>query len=149
MVNSQPAKALPATKPIVFFSGCIVALMIGVSTWIYIESARTLRAEGATPESSAVLLHQMQSLALKGTIATVAGGVAFMVVLRVGFGSLRRGWVRRIGKTEQEKEETIRQREALNLELQARLVERTKLEEELRKAQTEVERGVEERTANL
>ena len=178
---NQPGKALPAGKPILLISATILAVSVGLSSWMYVQGLHALRAQvksqgtrmyvegsqapkprepgmdppiskGEGTDSEAAmqnLLRQMEDWAIKGTLATAAAGAGLMLAVVLGVGSLRRGWIRRMAKSNQVWEEALQHMEETSALLQTQMAERQRLEEELRKFQIELDLRVEERTSTL
>jgi len=95
------------------------------------------------------LLKPMEDWALKGAVATAAGGAGLMLAAVLAVVSLRRRFERRVAVNEQEWEETLRRIDETNTLLQTQVVARQTVEGELNKLQRDIDRRVEERTAAL
>src|SRR5260221_589834 len=88
MVNNEPGKTLPATKPILLVAASLLAVMVGASVWIYFQGIHALRVQA----NEQGVLKQMEEWALKGVLATTAGGAGMMLAMVLGAGWLRRNW---------------------------------------------------------
>ncbi len=95
------------------------------------------------------LLKQMEDWALKGMMATAAGGASAMLGVVLGLMALRRGWSRRMDETSQEWEQASQRLEETASLLQRETADRRALAAELDKLQREIERRVQERTETL
>jgi len=133
---------------------------------LFVESAQTGKTPGeepgeAAPRSTATdpeqaipaLLKQTEQWALKGALATVAGGAGLMLAMVFGVRWLRRGW----SQAADNWEETVKSLTLANASLQTQLGERkaeylresTILEKKLHALQEDMEQRVADRTATL
>ncbi|HEY0455322.1 MAG TPA: ATP-binding protein [Verrucomicrobiae bacterium] len=161
-------------KPVVLISALVLALTMGLSTWIYLKGAQAMREqakaqglyiyrEGAqTPQQTGSgntianddqklgrLLKQVDDWALKVTLSTAAGGAGLMLVVVLGFVWWRHACLDRMAKRTAELQANSNKLNQIEYEVQRLTNERRRLEAELRQANDEVEKRVVERTATL
>ena len=114
------------------------------------ETPGTPYSAAGDPEAAIPnLLKQMEDWALKGMMATAAGGASAMLGVVLGLMALRRGWSRRMDETSQEWEQASQRFEETASLLQRETADRQALAAELDKLQREIERRVQERTETL
>jgi PAS domain S-box-containing protein len=159
MVNSDSAVQMPSVRPVLVLSGAALTALLGLSLWLYIEGTGTLRAHARTPadptaaqntaETRVRLLQEMDGWATKVTLANAAGatGLTFLTALSLMW--WRRSWMHRLARTSQEWQQGSRKASDLSSQLQLATMERKRLEHELQRLQTEVEKRIEERTGAL
>ncbi len=170
-------KDLPTIRPMVLLSAFLLVLTMSASLWIYVQGTQSLREQiqspglwlymegspnaaktktlNAAPKTSdggqkvPGLLKQVDDWALKVTLSNVAAGTGLTLVLVVGFLWWRHTCINRIAGHVHNWQQDVQKLREAEFEVQRLSQERKRLEEDLRKAMSEVEKRVQERTASL
>src|SRR5260221_5014011 len=147
----------------IYFQGLrsVRAQVKAQGTRIYVEATQASQPPG-TPQNPGAqkpklvpeqeipnLLKPMEEWALKGAVATAAGGAGLTLAAVLAVTSLRRRLERRVTVNAQEWEKTIRRIDETSTLLQTQTLARQPWESELSKLQRDSDRRVEERTATL
>jgi len=129
---------------------------------LFIEGTQAGKSPGERPSEAAsrsaatdpeqaipALLKQMEEWALKGTLATAAGGAGLMLAMVFGVGWLRRGWSQAANNWKETAESLTIANASLQTQLGERKGELGNLEKELRALQKDIDQRVTDRTAAL
>src|SRR6185503_4141472 len=159
MSNSGANEKSPLTRLWMLVMVVMLLLIVISSIWLYHQRSEELRvyAQELTHQSAktdlapgiANLIRQADDWAWKITLATATTGAGVLLAMVFGFQWCRRAWRTRADSMAEESEEGSRQWQELKTDLQRQYSQRRILEEELSKAQAEVDRRVQERTAVL
>jgi len=146
---------VPGLTPVVALCAFVLAAATIGSLWTYMRGTQAIRVQAkvrdTNPEtrpsedSVSRLLKDVDSWALRVTLATAGGGAGVLLVTALGFSWWRRAVLNRVRQNATDS----RQVEQLTYELQKASKERRRFELEVQRMSAEMDRKVEERTAVL
>jgi PAS domain S-box-containing protein len=136
-----------------------LGLVLGSSAWIYIEGSEALtrlslaHGPGSTrttdPNTVPIVMREVDSWIRQLSLATSAGAAGMAVLVMIVVFWLRHRAARRMQKYEDELTEVSSTLEKANTDLMQQKTERRRLETDLAKVASEIEKKVQERTAQL
>ena len=156
---STPPKRSSAPRALFLLGFLILGLILGGSTLIYLEGSQALtrlnmtHGAGATrapdPNSLPLVMKEVDSWLRQLSLATAGGAAGMTVIIVLALFWLRNRASRRMQKYEDEITEFGSALEKANTDLMQQKTERRRLETDLAKVTSEIEKKVQERTAQL
>ena len=152
--TSHAGLKLPEVKSVIFLASAVLILTLFGAGWMYLKGSHTLQAisfqeAGKAQETFSSVLARLDHWALQLIGVTAAGGVLFALALGVGLSWWRRLLVHRLARSAQTWEQGALELAGLKPQVERLNAQIKLLEEQLEKAQQEVDQRVVERTAAL
>jgi len=157
-LNTGPRR-YPAPRALFVLCFIILGLTLGSSAWIYIVGSEALNrlslthGPGSTrttdPSTVPVVMKEVDSWIRQLSLATSAGAASMAVLVMIVLFWLRHRAARRMQKYEDELTGLSSTLEKANTDLMQQKTERRRLETDLAKVASEIEKKVQDRTAQL